>query len=175
MPELKQSREVRIHSLEATEDGGCVVLLEEVAGARLLPIFAGLSEAKAIALCVRGLESPRPMTHDLAASLIETLGGKVVRVDIHELRDAVFYSRISIQKGGIEVVVDARPSDAINIALRAAAPIFVGEDVFAKTGLVLKPIGDDEVARFKKDLETLDPLAELEALEGKPAPEEPGL
>jgi bifunctional DNase/RNase len=175
MEQLKSAREVRVHSLQATEDGGVVVLLEEVKGSRLVPIYAGLPEGKAIAVKVNGFETPRPMTHDLIAAVVEKLGATVSRIDIHDIQDSVFLARITLTtSGGVEVFVDARPSDAINVALRANVPIFVAGEVFSKTELVLKPIEEDEVARFKQELETADPLEALKALEGQKAPQEPG-
>jgi bifunctional DNase/RNase len=174
MQELNHFNEVRLHSLQAINDGSCIVILEEVTGSRLLPIHAGMNEVNAIALHAGGVTLPRPMTHDLMQSLIEALGGRVLRVDIHEVQDDVFHARLTLERDGHRIAVDARPSDAINLAIRAGAPIFVAEDVFKRTDLVLKPIEEDEVARFRRELERTDPLEALRALEGKPAPVEPG-
>ena len=174
MRELKQSNEVRLHSLQAINDGSCIVILEEVTGSRLLPIHAGANEVNAIALHAGGVTLPRPMTHDLMQSLIEALGGRLLRVDIHEVQDDVFHARLTLERDGRRVAIDARPSDAINLAIRAGAPIFVAEEVFTGTDLVLKPIDVDEVEKFKSELERTDPLEALQALEGKPAPAEPG-
>ncbi len=174
MQELNHSNEVRLHSLQAVNDGSCIVILEEVTGTRLLPIHAGATEVNAIALHAGGVTLPRPMTHDLMHSLVEALGGRVLRVDIHEVEDDVFHARLTLERDGHRITIDARPSDAINLAIRARAPIFVSEDVFTRTDLVLKPIEESEVERFKRELERTDPLEALQALEGKPAPIEPG-
>jgi bifunctional DNase/RNase len=155
-------------------DGSCIVVLEEVTGSRLLPIHAGAHEANAIALHAGGVSPPRPMTHDLMHSLVEALGGRVLRVDIHEVQDDVFFARVTVAKDGRKLAIDARPSDAINLAIRSGAAIYVAETVFTSTELVLKPIDDDEVERFKAELARTDPLEAIRALEGRPAPEEPG-
>jgi bifunctional DNase/RNase len=166
-------REVRIHSVGATQDEGCVLFLEEIGGARLLPIVAGLNEGKALALKASGLELPRPMTHDLMLSLVEATGFSVVRVLISELREDVFYARVVLEKDGHELSVDARPSDALNVAIRAACPIFVADEVFEKADLLMKPISGSDVAKFRAELESTDPSEAFKALEGKPAPREP--
>jgi bifunctional DNase/RNase len=163
---------VRIHALAPVSANGCLLLLEEIEGARLLPIFTGPSEAQALALEFSGVTPPRPMTHDLLVSVIAAMGGSVSRVIVSEIKDSTYFARIEIKRGGETITLDARPSDAINVAARCACPIYVASQVFANTETIMKPIAEDEIARFKAELEKADVSREFEALEGRPAPEE---
>ncbi len=169
----ENDRKVRIHSLAPMESEGCFMVLEEVEGTRLLPILTAVPEAQALALRVSGFAPPRPMTHDLLVSLLQATGWSVARIVVSELKDDTFYARIEIAKDGETRSVDARPSDALNVAVRTGAPIFVAASVFEKSELVLKPISKDEVARFKDQLDTADLSKLFEELERKPAPTEP--
>ncbi len=163
---------VRIHSLSPVAEGGCILLLEEIDGARLLPIVCGIAEGQALAMKASGIEPLRPMTHDLLASTIEALGGTVGRVVVTEVKDDTFYARVIVDLRGEELSMDARPSDALNVAVRCGAPIFVADGVFEKTECVWKPISEDDVEKFRRELETADPGQAFAALEGKPAPHE---
>lgn len=169
----QQPKEVRLHSLAAAGDGqGCILLLEEVGGSRLLPIVTGPAEGQALVLKAAGTRLPRPMTYDLLVSLIAATGFKFERVVVSEIRDGTFYARIHLRKGDETLSVDSRPSDAVNVALRAECPIFVSEGVFADGGPVLKPISGDEIARFKSDLGGELTSKTFEDLGGAPAPKE---
>jgi bifunctional DNase/RNase len=106
-----------------------VVVLHEPGSERYLPIWIGVCEANAIALRMEGVATPRPMTHDLALSLLAATQHAVDHVHIHTLREGVFFAEIHLKNGDRACVVDARPSDAIAIALRAEAPIMVSEEV----------------------------------------------
>ena len=106
-----------------------MVVLKEEGGDRAFPIWIGLMEASAIAAKLEETKVPRPMTHDLLAALIDSLGGRVDRIVVSELRGNTFYALLHIDRGGEELVVDARPSDAIALALRTDAPIFVEQQV----------------------------------------------
>ncbi|MCL4820023.1 MAG: bifunctional nuclease family protein [Vicinamibacteria bacterium] len=106
-----------------------IVVLREPAGSRMLPIWVGVFEANAIALQIENVQTPRPMTHDLLRSVIENLSGTVERVVVCDLRENTFYAAIRLVTPAGPVEVDARPSDAIALALRAGAPIFVEERV----------------------------------------------
>lgn len=135
-----------------------IVLLrsqEEVA--RVLPIWIGIFEANAIALQLEGIEPPRPMTHDLAIQLLTTLEARMVRVVVNDLADNTFYAQIVLAAPDGETVVDSRPSDAIALALRTEAPIFVADQVLAKAMRDEKTerLKDDE--QIRKFLEELDP------------------
>jgi bifunctional DNase/RNase len=103
------------------------LILKEVNGERRLPIIIGAFEAQAIALQLEGVRAPRPMTHDLLKNVIEALDSNLVEVCIHDLRDGTFYAYLLLDDGHVEV--DARPSDAIALALRCGAPIYVSEEV----------------------------------------------
>ena len=134
-----------------------IVLLRDEAGSRVLPIWVGVFEANAIALQVENITPPRPMTHDLLRQVIVDLRGAVERIVITELRDSTFFALIHLRVGGDLVAIDSRPSDAIALALRVKAPIFVEDAVLeqAKTveGGAERPDGD----RLQRWLESLDP------------------
>ena len=107
-----------------------VVVLEERDGSRWLPIWIGPAEARSIALQIEEKTSPRPNTHDLAKRVIDGLQGEVVRVVVTELRDSTYFATLALRVRGDVVVIDSRPSDAIAIALRVGAPIFVRAPLF---------------------------------------------
>jgi len=111
-----------------TEDHQFIVLRES-GGERMFPIVIGFFEAAAIDRRLKGHILPRPMTHDLLASVIESLGGRLVKVVIKDLRDHTFYADLVIERGGNTLHVDARPSDAIALAVAGATPIFVEDSV----------------------------------------------
>jgi bifunctional DNase/RNase len=115
--------------LDATSQA-FVVILEERAGTRALPIWIGRPEAEAIAAHLNAVKRDRPMTHDLAASLITGLNGLLRRVQITRVVKGTFHAELHLNRAGANVVVDARPSDAIAIALRLGAPVFVAEVLF---------------------------------------------
>jgi bifunctional DNase/RNase len=109
-----------------------VVVLEERAGSRRLPIWIGAAEASSIVNQLHKVESIRPNTHDLAKRLIDGLEGNVARVVVTDLAGGIYYARIVLTRAGGSVEIDARPSDAIAIALRFEAPLFVEERLFEK-------------------------------------------
>ena len=106
-----------------------VIALREADGERQFPIVIGMFEAFAIDRIVKGRTSERPLTHDLMAALVAKLGGQVVRVTIDDLRDETYYAKVVVRRAYDEIGVDARPSDAITLALKAQVPIFVAERV----------------------------------------------
>ena len=110
-----------------------IVILKAEGGTRLLPIWIGLFEANAIALEMEKIATPRPMTHDLLKNLIELLDARVERVVVDNLRDNTFYASIYLRASGEERRLDARPSDAIALALRTGAPIAVTRDVLSRS------------------------------------------
>ena len=134
-----------------------VIVLKEKTGEKTLPIWIGLFEAQAIALALENVKPPRPLTHDLAKSLIEKLKGKVDKVVISDLRNNTFYAEILIKRDGESIKVDSRPSDAIALALRLNVPIFIDETVLDKVSVGGKPIGEDELEDFRKRLKDLKP------------------
>jgi bifunctional DNase/RNase len=125
--------EVRVGGVAVDERSESpVVILEEVRGTRKLAIWIGFPEASAIASQLESVALPRPSTHDLAKRLIDGLEGTIVRVVVSDLAGGVYYARIVLDRGGRSVEVDARPSDAIALALRFEAPLFVSEPLFER-------------------------------------------
>jgi hypothetical protein len=106
-----------------------VIVLKEVDGERQFPILIGISEAVAIDREVKGFQPQRPLTHDLLASTIESLHGRLERIEVCDLRDNTFFAKLMIQQAGEWVEVDARPSDAIALAVRVQVPVYVAESV----------------------------------------------
>ncbi len=116
---------------------GFVVLLNSEADPRTLPIFIGIPEAQAIAVQLRGLQPPRPLTHDLFKTVMERLGGDLRRVEIYKLEDGVFYAHLVLHTDSGEIKIDARPSDAIALALRCSALILAARELFEEAGVVV--------------------------------------
>lgn len=137
-------QDVRVHVERVALDAGNVpvLVLEEDRGSRWLPIWIGTAEARSIALQMHEHRPPRPNTHDLARSLIEGLEGEIVRVVVTELRNGTYYATLALRVRGDVVEIDSRPSDAIAIALRAGAPIFVRAGLFDSAGDV--DVSDEE-------------------------------
>src|SRR5436309_1380833 len=109
-----------------------VIMLKEVEGERSFPIVIGIFEATSIDRRVKGMPSPRPLTHDLVASVIENLGGELQDIFISELRDHTYFAKLRIRQDGELLEVDSRPSDAIALAVTAKVPIYVAEDVLGE-------------------------------------------
>src|SRR5678810_612034 len=134
-----------------------IVILKDKDGDRVLPIWVGLFEANAIALQIEKIDTPRPMTHDLLKNLLGELEAKITKIVITDLKENTFYAVIHLNHRGTAVTVDSRPSDAIAVALRAEAPIFVDEDVInrAKSVDMTKEAGESD--KLRQWLEKLDP------------------
>ncbi len=137
--------------------GQYVVTLEEVGGQRLVPIWIGVNEGNAIGLKLQGEQLPRPMTHDLMSSMLVALGAKVERIIVTDLQDGTYYASILLGLGGQKHEVDSRPSDAIALAVRTSTPIFIDEKVLKKCPVIMKPITEEEVEKFKKNLQNMKP------------------
>jgi len=131
-----------------------IVLLKEIAGVRYLPIWVGAVEASAIAFAQQGLTPSRPLTHDLFTSVLEILKAKVLKVEITDLIDGVFYAELTLEG---EVSVSARPSDAIALALRAGAPITAAQGLFEKAGIEIPDQSEYEVEKFREFLDQINP------------------
>ena len=115
---------------------GYAVLLQEKDSDRSLPIIVGSSEAQAIALYLEGVDMPRPMTHDLLINVLENLEGEINRVTIAKISKGTFFAEIEVSNPQIgEMIIDARPSDAIAIALRTLSPIYVSDEVMGAAGI----------------------------------------
>lgn len=123
--------QVEILGLSASPSAGgaYALLLKEVFGVRRLPIIIGSFEAQSIALEMEGIKPPRPLTHDLLKSIIDNLGATVSEIIIDELRENTFYAKIKIEVATLSNEIDSRPSDAIALAVRTGAPLFVSEEV----------------------------------------------
>lgn len=120
-----------------------VVLLREQTGERVLPIYIGPEEARAIALALEGVATPRPMTHDLLRDALTALGATVVSVTVTDLRDRTFFAELELLQAGRTVRVSSRPSDAIALAVRVDAPIFAAEDVLDEAAAPTAQESDD--------------------------------
>ncbi|EGD53553.1 bifunctional nuclease family protein [Gordonia neofelifaecis] len=142
-----------------------VLLLREVSGARYLPIWIGQSEAASIALQQRGVEPPRPLTHDLVVNLCEAFGRSLRQVRIVDMQEGTFYAEMVFDG---DVVVEARPSDAIAIAMRCDAPIIAADDVLDDAGMLMPEeeggasadadgASEDEVEAFREFLDQVSP------------------
>jgi bifunctional DNase/RNase len=140
-----------------------IVLLKTVEGNRFLPIWIGHPEAAAILMKLQNSAPPRPMTHDLVTEILLQLDAQVVRVAVTELRESTFYAQVTIQQYGSEIEVDSRPSDAIALAVRAEAPIFVADEVIEESAIEFEgeEINDAdlerEVSKFRSFLESVTP------------------
>ncbi|HUR82642.1 MAG TPA: bifunctional nuclease family protein [Thermoanaerobaculia bacterium] len=132
-----------------------IVVLKDDDEKFFLPIWVGIFEANAIALQLENITTPRPMTHDLLRNLIAELNGRVLRIVINDLRDSTFFAQIRLAVGNDTLEVDARPSDAIALALRTEAPIFVAQSVLDQAQ-TLTPDEDTE-EQSKKWFENLSP------------------
>ena len=134
-----------------------IIVLRDKDATRVLEIWVGVFEANAIAVQIENTPAPRPMTHDLLRNVIEDLGGRVERVVISDVRESTYYAIIHLTVRGDAVAIDARPSDAIALALRTRAPILVDESVIdnAKTVDLSAERADSD--RLQKWLESLDP------------------
>jgi len=128
--------EVEVHSIRVSlMNQQRVVLLKEQHVDRFLAIWIGPAEADAITIELQGKRHSRPLTHDLLKSVIEELNGRLVHILVNDIRNEIYYARLVIEVDGEKIDMDARPSDAIALALRAKAPIFVSEAVMDKSGI----------------------------------------
>ncbi|MBN2370528.1 MAG: bifunctional nuclease family protein [Vicinamibacteria bacterium] len=132
-----------------------IIVLRDTEGKRVLPIWVGVFEANAIALQIENIQTPRPMTHDLLKNVIADLEANVERITVCDLRDNTFFAVIILNVRGKSKSIDARPSDAIALALRTSSPIFVEESVIdgAKSAENSKDV--DEMSRLRRWLENL--------------------
>jgi hypothetical protein len=112
-----------------------IIVLKDVSSDIVMPIWVGIFEANAIALEIEKVAAPRPMSHDLTRNLIHNLNGQLEYIVISELKDDTFFAQLWLRQGGHPIVVDARPSDAIALALRADCPIYVAEEVIQSAKL----------------------------------------
>ncbi len=136
-----------------------IVILKDLEEERALPIWVGIFEANAIALEMESVPTPRPMTHDLIENILEETEATVLRIVVNDLKDNTFYAEIYLSVNGTEVAIDSRPSDAIALALRVDAPIFVAKKVLdeARSIDLTDPELTDDKEKWKEWLEDLRP------------------
>ncbi len=139
-----------------------LLLLEEVGGERVLPIFVGAPEATAIAYALQNVPTPRPMSHDLLGNVIAALGAQLFAVEITELIDNTYYANLRLLRERTEINVSARPSDAVALALRVGSPILVRDQLMNEQGKVMHLDETDEIEEVDHD----------EAATNEPAPNE---
>ncbi len=164
--------EVRVMGVTYSPGSGTVVLiLEEVYGDRILPVWIGEFEGSSIDMALRGIRSARPLPYDLLITAVEKLGGNVRQVLVCQLKENTFYATVEIQRNSELFQVDSRPSDAVAIALRTHAPIFVTEEVLMEAGYPKKflkrafegeeeretPLREDELEKFKEFIARVKP------------------
>lgn len=137
-----------------------VIFLREKDGERAFPIMIGTTEALAIDRRLKSIPTPRPMTHDLLATIIETMGGTIERIVINDLRDATFIATIHIRQNGRVHEIDSRPSDAIALGVAFDTPIFVAEHVIEE--VLREPTAEDKINMLRQRAEMLqDRIAEM--------------
>lgn len=134
-----------------------IIVLKDPDGDSVLPIWVGIFEANAIAMQLEKIVSPRPMTHDLLRNVIESLRARVDRVVITDLKDNTFFALIHLNRDGETMAIDARPSDAMALALRVNVPILVEETVLNRSSVSSEEQEPDETERLRRWLETVDP------------------
>jgi bifunctional DNase/RNase len=134
-----------------------IVILRDKDGQKVLPIWVGIFEANAIALQIENIATPRPMTHDLLRNVIHDLKAEVLKIVVCDLQENTFYALIYLELNGGTVAIDARPSDAIALALRTRAPIFVEDTVIDNAKTVDFSTEKADSDRLHKWLESLDP------------------
>ncbi len=138
---------------------GFVVLLRSSEDKRALPIFIGAAEAQAIAIQINNVEVPRPLTHDLFKNVLDFLECRLQRIEISDVVDGTYYAKLILERDGKEMTIDSRPSDAIALALRFTAPIFVEDSVMEEAGIVIDGNGEEKAEGVEK--EQLSPIDDL--------------
>lgn len=134
-----------------------IVLLKERHGERFLPIWIGAFEATAIAFALQGIETARPMTHDLMKNIMDQLGISMKRVVISDLKEGTFYADITMVQGGKPFKIDARPSDAIALAVRTGVTIYSDEHVLNEASVFIQSDDEEEIERFRDFLKDISP------------------
>lgn len=142
---------------------GFVVFLKAEGGHHTLPIFIGAAEAQAIAFVLEKVQPPRPLTHDLIKNLMDNLECRIKRIEICDLQDNTFYAKLFLEWNGMETELDSRPSDAIALALRLSAPIYVADEVMETAGVIIK----EEESALQKDKEPKQAISPAETLRQK--------
>ncbi|MEA3503030.1 MAG: bifunctional nuclease family protein [Actinomycetota bacterium] len=135
-----------------------ILLLREREGTRYLPIWIGTPEATAIALALEGIETARPLTHDLMMTLLDALGADIERVDVTSLDEGTFFADLIIESEGEQLTISSRPSDAIALATRAGSPIFASRELLDEAGIEIHDdTEEEEIERFREFLDDVTP------------------
>lgn len=152
-------------STSPSSGGAYALILNEAEGNRRLPIIIGTFEAQAIALELEHIKPPRPMTHDLLKNVIQSFGAELNQVFINDLSEGTFYAQIIYNQNGEQLEQDARPSDAIALAIRFDAPIFVSEEILEEAGIISEPEEDDIASG--QEQKPVSEMSRLEKLENE--------
>jgi bifunctional DNase/RNase len=137
-----------------------IVLLKTLTGNKFLPIWIGHPEAAAILMKLQGAPTPRPMTHDLVTDMLSELNAAVVKIAVTELRESTFYATITLAVNGSEIEIDSRPSDALALAVRTSAPIYVADQVIEDSAIEFGGEAEEQdeiVDEFRRFLEDVSP------------------
>lgn len=141
-----------------TRTGSPIVVLHDIDNRKALPIWIGSAEASAIIRKIENISVARPMTHDLIIQIVEKLGGNIDRIEINDVEKETYYANIYLTKDDEEIVIDARPSDAIAIAIRVDAPIYVTANVLANGSVSCDAAKDEEEAQeFRNFIQSIKP------------------
>jgi len=163
--------QVEILSISASPStgGAYALLLKETFGIRRLPIIIGAFEAQSIALEIEGIKPPRPLTHDLLKNLADNLGGTIKEIFINALKENTFYAKIILEISSLTNEIDARPSDAIALGLRAGAPIYVAEEVMDTASFIPSSEGGDDDTDIESEDESKEESETTSSMESKMA------
>ena len=134
-----------------------VVILKDLDGKRYLPILIGPFEATAIALALEGTQVPRPLSHDLMRTMLESMHATLEQIVIYDIKDSTFFAKLVVRQNGDTQEIDARPSDGIALALRMQAPIYVSDKIVLEETVTDKKAEAEEVDRFRKFIEEMKP------------------
>ena len=134
-----------------------VVILRDLEGKRYLPILIGPFEATAIALALEGTPVPRPLSHDLMRTMLESLQARLEQIVIHDIKDSTFFAKLVVRTNGDTQEIDARPSDGIALALRMQAPIYVSDKIVLEETVADKKSEQEDLAKFRRFIDELKP------------------
>lgn len=134
-----------------------VLILKDKEGKKLLPIWIGQHEATSILIEMQGIKFSRPLTHDLLKNMIDALSAHLSKIVINDIDEGTFFARIFVEKNSSKFEIDARPSDAIALAIRAGIPIFASDKVIRRTIPVDEKIEEREIENFREFLENIEP------------------
>ncbi len=141
----------------AQTDQGNVVLVRPKGSDLAVPIFIGQLETQSILIGMGKVDVPRPLTHDLAISLIRAFGAEISRIEINDLREGTFFARMVLKAGDRDMIVDSRPSDAIGIAVRAGCPVFIAESVVEEAGISVNLVTGEQLAEGQASVQASAP------------------